>query len=615
LTTNPPAVAPGALPRPEPDAAAMPAPAAGPRLPDRALPFLLGYVRRRPWQFALLAAIIVGGASCSVGVQYGMKLIIDAMAEGDHRADEVWRWLALFIGLIALESVLWRLGGWLGCRTVVATGVDLRLDLFARLTRHPMRFFAAQMSGALGSRVTQTAGAAAGLYGIAIWHVLPPIVDFLGAVVVLVSVDPRMALVLLGFVAIVGTLITRFGRRGRPRHQAYAEQASRVGGELVDVMANIWTVKAFSARQREYERLQREFGLEARAHRRSWLHMEKTRVLHDICLWLMAGGMLYWSIRAWTVGDGTAGDVVVISALTFRILHGSRDLALSLVDASQHLGLIDETLRLVARPQPVADVPGAPPLQAAPGEASGEIRLQGVRFAYEGGQPVFDGLDLHIPAGQRVGIVGPSGAGKSTLVGLLQRLEDVQGGRILVDGQDIALVQQDSLRQAIAVVPQEIALLHRSIRENIRYGRPDADDEAVEDAARAAHCDDFIRDLPEGYDSLVGERGARLSGGQRQRIGIARGFLKDAPILLLDEATSALDSESERAIQAALGRLMHGRTVIAVAHRLATVASFDRVVVIVRGRVVEDGPPDDLKQAGGLYARLWALQAQGLETE
>ncbi|UUX96997.1 ABC transporter ATP-binding protein [Aquabacterium sp. J223] len=613
MTTNPPAVASGAPRWPGPDAGAapVPAPAPTPDLPDRALPFLLGYVRRRPWQFAVLAAIIVGGASCSVGVQYGMKLIIDAMAEGNHRAGEVWRWLALFIGLIALESALWRLGGWLGCRTVVATGVDLRLDLFARLTRHPMRFFADQMSGALGSRVTQTAGAAAGLFGIAIWHVLPPIVDFLGAVVVLVSVDPRMALALLGFVAIVGTLITRFGRRGRPHHQAYAEQASRVGGELVDVMANIWTVKAFSARQREYERLQREFGLEARAHRKSWLHMEKTRVLHDICLWLMAGGMLYWSIRAWTVGAGTAGDVVVISALTFRILHGSRDLALSLVDASQHLGLIDETLRLVARPQPVADVPGASPLQAP----AGDIRLQGVHFTYEGGQPVFQGLDLHIGAGQRVGIVGPSGAGKSTLVGLLQRLEDVQAGRILVDGQDIAFVQQDSLRQAIGVVPQEIALLHRSVRENIRYGRPDADDAAVEAAARAAHCDDFIRGLPEGYDSLVGERGARLSGGQRQRIGIARAFLKDAPILLLDEATSALDSESERAIQAALGRLMHGRTVIAVAHRLATVATFDRVVVIVQGRVVEDGPPERLRQAGGLYARLWALQAQGLETE
>jgi len=212
-------------------------------------------------------------------------------------------------------------------------------------------------------------------------------------------------------------------------------------------------------------------------------------------------------------------------------------------------------------------------------------------------------------------VVGPSGAGKSTLIGLLQRLDDVQAGSILVDGQNIADVQQDSLRQAIAVVPQEIALLHRSILENIRYGRAEATLEEVHEAARAACCDDFISSLPDGYDTIVGERGAKLSGGQRQRIGIARAFLKDAPIILLDEATSALDTESEMAIQAALVRIMRARTVIAVAHRLSTLTSFDRILVIDQGRVVEDGTAADLRRQGGLFERMWRLQAEGLPVD
>ncbi|MCR5864182.1 ABC transporter ATP-binding protein [Aquincola sp. J276] len=575
------------------------------------LAFLFGYVKRRPWHFGWLLAMVATAAGCAVGVQYGMKLIVDAMGVRD--VDAVWRWLALFIALITAESVLWRLGGWLGCRTVVATGVDIRLDLFRHLAQHPMRYFAEHLSGALGNRVTATAGASGALFGTFVWHILPPCVDFIGAMVVLSHLDPRMAIALVAFVAVVALLITRVGHRGRPLHQAFAEQGSKVGGELVDVVSNIWTVKAFSAREREYRRLREAFGIEARAQRRSWMYLEKARVLHDLCLWLMAGGMLAWAIHGWSLGRHTPGDVVVISALTFRILHGSRDLALSLVDASQQFAVIGEMLGVIARPHQVADRPGAPPFHPA----GGSIRLASVCFGYEsdqGGHPVFHRFDLAIPAGQRVGIVGPSGAGKSTLLALIQRLEDVQGGTVEIDGQDVATVQQDSLREAIAMVPQDIALLHRSVLENIRYGRPDATLAEVQAAARAAHCHDFIEALPEGYDTLVGERGVRLSGGQRQRLGIARAFLKDASILLLDEATAALDSESEHEIQLALARLMRGRTVVAVAHRLSTVASFDRVVVIDGGRVVEDGPPQSLRQRGGLFERLWRLQAAGMET-
>ena len=579
--------------------------------PTRALPFLFGHVKRRPLQFGALLAIIVGAAACAVGVQYGMKLIVDAMATGDRQAPEIWRWLGLFIGLIATESVLWRLGGWLGCNTVVATGVDIRLGLFRHLAGHPMGYFSEHLSGSLGNRITATAGATGAIFGTLTWKILPPLVDFIGAVVVLLTIDPRMALALIGFVAVVAAVITLFGGRGRPLHQAYAEEGARVGGELVDVVANIWNVKAFSAREREYQRLRKAFGIEAAAQRRSWLYLEKARVLHDACLLVMAGSMLAWAIEAWRQGVGTPGDVVVVSALTFRILHGSRDLALALVDCSQQFGIIGEMLKVIAQPHRVADRPGAPEFVPGPGT----IELESVTFGYGEGRQVLRGLDLRIPAGQRIGIVGPSGAGKSTLVALVQRLDDPQAGRVRIDGQCLTEVSQDSLRRAVAVVPQEVALFHRTVMDNIRHGRPEATDDEVHAAACAAHCEAFIAALPEGYQTVVGERGSRLSGGQRQRIGIARALLKDAPILLLDEATSALDSHSESEIQQALGRLMKGRTVVAVAHRLATVSAFDRVVVLKDGQVVEDGHPDDLRNADGLFAAMWRLQAEGFETE
>jgi len=579
-------------------------------LASRPIPFLWHYVAQRPGAFGLLFALIVAAAACSVGVQYGMKLVVDTMATDDRASREIWRWLALFIALIAAESVFWRLSGWLGCLTVVNTGVAVRLDLFRHLSGHSLDYFSRHLAGSLGSRVTATAGAVGAIFSTLIWKILPPCVDFIGAVAVLCTIDIRMAFTLIGFVGVVAAFMYGIGRRARPLQQAYAEQGSRVGGELVDVVSNIFTVTAFAARDREYQRLRLAFGQEAQAQKRSWLYLEKARAVHDLGLWLMAGAMLIWAVEAWRAGSSMAGDVVLISALTFRILHGSRDLALSLVDASQHFGVIAEMLRVVAVPHDVADRPGARPFHPGPGA----IDFRGVHFCYDGSQPIFRGLDLHIPAGQRVGIVGPSGAGKSTLVRLIGRIMDPDQGHVCIDGVDIATLQQDSLREAMGVVPQDITLLHRSIMDNLRYGRPDASDEEVVAAARHALCDTFIRALPQGYDTVVGERGARLSGGQRQRISIARAFLKNAPVLLLDEATSALDSRAEAEIQCALDRLMQGRTVVAVAHRLSTVAGFDRVIVLVDGAIVEDGDPGMLIAQGGVFSELWRLQAEGKET-
>lgn len=487
--------------------------------------------------------------------------------------------------------------------------MDIRVDLFQYLTGHPMRYFNEHFAGSLGNRISAVGQAAGAIYGGLAWKVVPPIVDFIGAVVVLLTVDWRMAVALVLFVLLVALLITGFGIRGRGKHQRFAAQAARVGGELVDAVSNVWTIKAFSARDREAERLAQEIGYEARAQRRSWMYLEKARVMHDICLSLMAGGMLVWAIRSWIGGEVTAGDVVLVSALTFRILHGSRDLALALVDTTQQIGAIADTLRIINQPHGLEDPEPALTLE------EGDIDFEHIRFAYPERGPVFEDFSLRIPAGQSVGIVGASGSGKSTLLALLQRLDDVQAGQILIDGQDIRHVSQDSLRGKIAVVPQETALFNRSILENIRYGRPEASDEEVFEAARHAFCDAFIRALPLGYQTLVGERGVMLSGGQRQRLGIARAFLKDAPILILDEATSALDTQSEAEIQDALNQLIQGRTVVAVAHRLSTLANFERIVVLRDGQIVEDGPPHELRTRGGEFDALWRMQAEGFKAQ
>lgn len=580
-------------------------------LPSRPLAFLWRYVRARPWHFGGLLSLVVSASICAVAVQYGMKLLVDAMAQsGSNRgAANVWLPLWLFLGLIVMENVFWRLGGWLGCRTVVASCVDIRVDLFQYLTGHPMRYFNEHFAGSLGNRISAVGQAAGAIYGGLAWKVVPPIVDFIGAVVVLLTVDWRMAVALVLFVLLVALLITGFGIRGRGKHQRFAAQAARVGGELVDAVSNVWTIKAFSARDREAERLAQEIGYESRAQRRSWMYLEKARVMHDICLSLMAGGMLVWAIRSWIGGEVTAGDVVLVSALTFRILHGSRDLALALVDTTQQIGAIADTLRIINQPHGLEDPEPALTLE------EGDIDFEHIRFAYPERGPVFEDFNLRIPAGQSVGIVGASGSGKSTLLALLQRLDDVQAGQILIDGQDIRHVSQDSLRGKIAVVPQETALFNRSILENIRYGRPEASDEEVFEAARHAFCDAFIRALPLGYQTLVGERGVMLSGGQRQRLGIARAFLKDAPILILDEATSALDTQSEAEIQDALNQLIQGRTVVAVAHRLSTLANFERIVVLRDGQIVEDGPPHELRTRGGEFDALWRMQAEGFKAQ
>ena len=573
--------------------------------------FLTHYVSRRRWHFLALASMVIGAAACAVIVQYEMKLLIDAMASGPRLANRahVWSVLAVFIGLIAVESLLWRLSGWIGCRTTVGVGVEMRLDLFDQLGGQSMRYFTEHLAGSLGQRITATAGNFGALSNTVIWRVAPPCVDFLGAIVVFSTIEWRMAAALAIFVIAITTGLVLFGEGGRRFHRTYAEQAAEAAGELTDVITNMWVVKAFTGYLRERRRLAERFGIEAGAQRASWMYVEKTRLLYDIVLWVMAGGMLAWAIREWTAGRITTGDVVLVSALTFRILHGARDLSLSLVDMVQQFGHIEDTLNVIGTQPAILDDPSRRNLMVR----QGAISFRNVSFTYgKDGDNAIHELNLDIPGGQKVGIVGPSGAGKSTLIALLQRLYDVQQGEIWIDGVLIRSVTQDSLRSVLAIVPQEITLFHRNIMENIRFGRPAATDEEVFAAADAAHCRHFIDALPDGYLTMVGERGTKLSGGQRQRVGIARAFLKNASIIILDEATSALDTRSEIEVQKALLNVMRDRTVIAVAHRLSTISAFDRILLMQAGRIVEDGPADELRGNGGLFDSMWRLQAEGL---
>ncbi|WGF87164.1 ABC transporter ATP-binding protein [Marinivivus vitaminiproducens] len=582
-------------------------PLAFPRTPLR---FVGHYLWKRKVEFGLLFLIVIGATACAVGVQYAMKLLVDGLAAGGGSSSLVWWSLVMFMSLIAVENVLWRSSGWVGSRAVVRTGVAMRLDLLQHLTGHTMRFFSEHLAGSLATRVTNVSNSFYSLMTTFVWNVIPPLTDFLGAFIIFATIDYRMALALLLFYVMVAVGLAFISIRGQPLHRAYADRAGAVGGEVVDVVSNIWSIKAFAASRRELSRLSTRLDDEATSQRRSWLFLEKTRIVHDLALWFAAGAMLIWVIVLWSAGSVTPGDVVVVSALTFRILHGSRDLAFSLINQTKDLGVIGEALRTISKDHEVVDSPDAKDVVAE----RGSLEFKDVTFVHSGGFSVFDKLNLRIEPGEKVGIVGPSGAGKSTLLGLIQRLYDPQSGEIRIDGHVSTELTQDALRSSISVVPQDISLFHRSLRENIRFGRPDATDAEVEAAARAAQCEDFIHALEHGYDTVVGERGAKLSGGQRQRIGIARALLKNAPILVLDEATSALDTESERAIQKALVEAGKGRTVMAVAHRLSTLTSFDRIIVIVNGEIVEEGPPTELMRAGGMFETLWSLQAEALET-
>jgi ATP-binding cassette subfamily B protein len=575
----------------------------------RPFPFVLRYLRQRLASHVVILTAVIAAVACSVGTQYGVKYLVDSLSAGATRAGGVWLAFIFLMSLIAADNFLWRIASWTASFTFVGVTGDLRRDIFRHLTGHAPSYFSDRLPGMLTSRITATSNAVFTVENMFVWNVLPPCMATVSAIALIGTVSLPMA---GGLIVIAGAMVAamfRLAAGGRPLHDDYANKAAAVDGEMVDVINNMPLVRAFCGLGFEHDRFDATVNRELTARGRSLRYLEKLRIIHAGVTVILTIALLAWAIVLWQRGAATTGDVVLVCTLGLSILSATRDLAVALVDVTQHVARMTEAIATLLLPHELQDHPAAEPLV----KAGAAIAFSNVSFRYPGGVRVFDRFSLRLQAGQRVGLVGQSGGGKSSLFVLLQRFYDVQQGNITVDGQDISRVTQQSLREAISVVPQDISLFQRTILENIRYGRPTATDDEVLRAAIAARCD-FVESLPEGLATMVGDRGVKLSGGQRQRIAIARAFLKDAPILLLDEATAALDSESEEAIREALSRLMRGRTVIAIAHRLATLRNFDRVIMLKAGKIIEDGPPDRLMQGHGPYRELVNQEMSRLAT-
>ena len=484
---------------------------------------ILSRLRRTVHAGSALASVL-GAAVSACAAQYGLKLIVDALTQANGPTTALWAALAVFTGLLAGESAFWRLGSWLGYRAMIVDKTEVKLDLFDHLGGHSSRYFTDLLSGALANRISATGDAVQQILSIVLFNIAPVCADFCVALVILATVGWRLVAALGLFVLAAAGTLAPFGQRGAPRHRAYADRAAEVGGALVDVVSNIWTVKAFSAHSRERRRFAQLLNTEATAHRNSVMYIERMRVLHDLALWLMAGGMLIWSLHLWGKGKISPGDVILTVAVSLRILQGSRDLAFAVVNTSQFIARIADAIQVIGEDHKVVDRPGARQLV----QRGGSIAFENVDFSYPGGREVLRGFTLRIEQGQRVGLVGPSGAGKSTVISLVQRLFDIDGGGLLIDGQDVRTMTQDSLRAAIAVVPQEVSLFHRSVLENIRYARSDARDDAVLAAAKAARCDAFIRALPQGLrrsSASAAQRSPERRANGWARIGHSGTFL------------------------------------------------------------------------------------------
>ena len=488
----------------------------------------------------------------------------------------------------------------------------LRWNFHRLMLGQSMGFYGDEFAGRVAAKVMQTALAVRDVWMIVCDILVFIVIYFVTLVAVVGSFHTSMLLPLLGWLTLYLLTLRHYVPRLAKVAQSQADARSMMTGRITDAYTNIATVKLFAHDTREASHAQSamdEFLTTVKQQMRLATSFEI--VIHGLSMLLILGtaGMALW---LWTSAAVGIGAVAAATAMALRLNGISHWIMWEMAMLFEHIGTVQDGIGTLARPRQVVDAPTATPLVVT----RGEIRFDDVTFGYGGDKRVIDGLNLLIRPGEKIGLVGRSGAGKSTVVNLLLRFHDVAGGRILVDRQDIAHVTQDSLRAQIGMVTQDTSLLHRSVRDNILYGRPDAGDAQMRAAAQRAEADGFITGLQDakgrqGFDAHVGERGVKLSGGQRQRIAIARVMLKDAPILLLDEATSALDSEVEAAIQASLYRLMEGKTVVAIAHRLSTIAAMDRLVVLDAGRVVEQGSHAELLALGGLYARLWAHQSGG----
>lgn len=584
-------------------------------LPERLVPFIWFFVRQFKAQFLVILLLFMLSNILVAVTPYFMKLVVDGMLIIEA-PEQFWPvlgpaifWFVLLI--LLLQPVSAQAGNYTQAKTMSVFTNSVRRQLANFVHDHSYGYFQDDFSGRLGGKVVETPSALRDVVQIAIGAFFYGFLCLIVAIVLFAAVGWIYAILtfawLLAYMALMAFFVPQLQRLSKTA----SDERSYVRGRFVDSLSNILSVKLFARKMHEDVYLTEKLQATALGFQkvdlklwRLWVWLE----VQTVAFWAAALGLALYD---WSQGSISLGDLAMILPLTLQLTNVAWWLSEIFANFFNRLGEIQEGMDAIIAPHTVVDAENAQPLRVN----NADIHFDQVDFSY-GSLPVFQGLNLTIPAGQKVGLIGPSGAGKSSLVQILLRLYDVRSGRIMVDGQVIQDVQQDSLRESIAVIPQMTDLLHRSIRDNILYGRLDADEGDVIAAAKKAHAHEFIqrledRDGNQNYDALVGERGIKLSGGQRQRLAIARAILKDAPILVLDEATSALDSESEQLIQSSLRDLMYNKTVLAIAHRLSTIASLDRLIVMDQGQIIEDGSHDELLAKNGYYARLWSMQSGG----
>lgn len=587
-----------------------------PHLPKTLSSFLWFFLKKQ-WKGLLLIQLFSFAWSIDHTLwPYVIMTLVDAITNFAGDKAHVWHELSkpilMGLGLWITVEISFRLAGIISAKIFPRLEADIRMNMFDYVIHHSHLYFSNQMAGAIANKISDMPQSVTRLLQQIMHLFLPVGLAVLISTILFAIISPYFAIILIGWVTVHMSICLAFAKKCDLYSSIHAESRSQLSGKIVDDLSNSTNIRLFSRHRFEHQYLSSFQQDELSKNWRSLWYIEKMKIALGVASFLGAGIAMNWyMIYSWQQGHLTAGEVVFIFNTSWNITMMAWLAGLELPLLFKEIGVCRQALTIIQDPHDITDVSHASPLKVT----KGEIVFDHVTFRYRHYQNLFEHKTITIQAGQKVGLVGFSGSGKTTFVNLILRYYDVQGGHIFIDGQNISQVTQDSLREQISMIPQDPSLFHRTIMENIRYGKLDATDEEVIEASKKANCHDFIIKMPEKYQSLVGERGIKLSGGQRQRIAIARAILKNAPILILDEATSALDSVTEKEIQEGLDVLMKGHTTLVIAHRLSTLSGMDRILVFKDGKIVEDGIHEDLINARGHYARMWNMQAGGFLPE